>query len=139
MKNPLSMDHRPRVAAERRERKRRQLLESAMLVFAEKGVEASVVRDVVLAAGVSQGTFYNYFRTNEELQIAIAEELHDEMVALIAQDEQQSGNPVESLVRGLRSYLYLTDEFPLVARFIARAGMQATGPINVILLSAPLY
>ena len=60
-------DHRTRVAAERRARMHRKLVESALLVFAEKGVDASVIEDVIAAADVSRGTFYNYFRTNGEL------------------------------------------------------------------------
>jgi len=66
-------DHRPRVAAERRARMRRKLVESALLVFAGKGVDASVIEDVIVAAGVSRGTFYNYFRTNAELLAAVNE------------------------------------------------------------------
>ena len=70
LESPVATDHRPRVAAERRARMRRKLVESALLVFAEKGVDASVIEDVIAAAGVSRGTFYNYFCTNGELLAA---------------------------------------------------------------------
>ena len=53
---PLREDHRTRVAAEKRARMRRKLVESALLVFAEKGVDASVIEDVIAVAGVSRGT-----------------------------------------------------------------------------------
>ena len=49
------------MAAERRARMRRTLVEAALLVFAEKGVDASVIDDVITAAGVSRGTFYKLF------------------------------------------------------------------------------
>ena len=77
---PVPNDHRPRVAAERRARMRRKLVESALFVFAEKGVDASVIEDVIAAAGVSRGTFYNYFRTNAELLAAAINELGNEVV-----------------------------------------------------------
>ena len=77
---PAHADHRPRVAAERRTRMRRKLVESALFVFAEKGVDASVIEDVIAAAGVSRGTFYNYFRTNGELLAAAIDELGNEVV-----------------------------------------------------------
>ena len=73
-------DHRTRVAAERRARMHRKLVESALLVFAEKGVDASVIEDVIAAADVSRGTFYNYFRTNGELLAAAIQELGNELV-----------------------------------------------------------
>ncbi len=44
---PIPIDHRPRVAAERRARMRRKLVESALFVFAEKGVDASVIEVVI--------------------------------------------------------------------------------------------
>ena len=80
---PVAIDHRPRVAAERRARMRRKLVESALLVFAEKGVDASVIEDVIAAAGVSRGSFYNYFRTNAELLVAAIQALGNEVVDLI--------------------------------------------------------
>src|SRR5450830_694756 len=80
---PNPNDHRPRVAAERRERMRKRLIESAMIVFAEKGVGASVIPEVVAAAEVSQGSFYNYFRTNDDLLAAVSSELSAEMIELI--------------------------------------------------------
>ena len=83
LESPVATDHRPRVAAERRARMRRKLVESALLVFAEKGVDASVIEDVIAAARVSRGTFYNYFRTNAELLVAAIEELGNEVVDLI--------------------------------------------------------
>src|SRR5271165_6765365 len=76
-------DHRPRVAAERRERMRKRLIESAMIVFAENGTGATMIPDVIAAAGVSQGSFYNYFRTNDDLLTAISEELSNEMLHLV--------------------------------------------------------
>ena len=83
LETPVATDHRPRVAAERRARMRRKLVESALLVFAEKGVDASVIEDVIAAAGVSRGTFYNYFRTNVELLVAAIQALGNEVVDLV--------------------------------------------------------
>ncbi|MCB9620847.1 MAG: TetR/AcrR family transcriptional regulator [Sandaracinus sp.] len=45
----------------RRELRRRQLLEAARDVFAEKGYVAATVDDVVARCGVARGTFYLYF------------------------------------------------------------------------------
>jgi AcrR family transcriptional regulator len=50
-----------------REERRRQILESALAVFSQKGFHASNVSDVAAHAGVSQGTIYWYFSSKEEL------------------------------------------------------------------------
>lgn len=36
-------------------------------MFAQKGAEGAVIDDFIIAAGVSRGTFYNYFRTISKL------------------------------------------------------------------------
>lgn len=127
-----TIDHRPRVAAERRERMRRRLVECAMLVFAEKGVGASVIQDVIAAAKVSQGTFYNYFRTNEELLVAISEELNNELLRMIESEVGGYEDPAKRIACGLRLYLHTTRVYPLVARFVANAGLHAVGPHTLI-------
>lgn len=120
----LPNDHRPRVAAERRERMRKRLIESAMIVFAEKGVGASVIPDVVAAAEVSQGSFYNYFRTNEELLAAVGDELSGEMVQLIETVVGDMADPAERVATAIRCYLNLARSNRLLARFLAAAGLR---------------
>ena len=132
-------DHRPRVAAERRARMRRKLVESALLVFAEKGVDHSVIEDVIAAAGVSRGTFYNYFRTNEELLEAAIDELGNEVVDLIESRVKATPSPAARLFTGFRLYLDVARRVPLFAKFIARVGPQALGPDNLVFKYIPVH
>jgi AcrR family transcriptional regulator len=120
-------DHRPRVAAERRERMRKRLIESAMIVFAEKGVGASVIPDVVAAAEVSQGSFYNYFRTNEDLLAAVSNELSSEMIGLIEAVAGDIAEPALKVASATRCYLHLARSHRLLARFLAGAGLRLAG------------
>jgi len=136
---PVANDHRPRVAAERRARMRRKLVESALLVFAEKGVDSSVIEDVIAAAGVSRGTFYNYFRTNQEILVAAIEELGNELVDMIESRVEALPSPAERLFTGLRLYLGAAGRFPLFARFITRVGPQAVGPDNLVYKYIPIH
>ncbi|SFV11039.1 TetR/AcrR family transcriptional regulator [Pseudoduganella namucuonensis] len=119
-----STDHRPRVAAERRERMRRRLIESAMIVFADKGVGASIIPDVVAAAEVSQGSFYNYFRTNEDLLAAVGDELSGEMVQLIEPVVGGMPDAAARVATAIRCYLHLARAHRLLARFLAAAGLR---------------
>jgi len=119
-----NQDHRPRVAAERRERMRKRLIESAMIVFAEKGVGASVIPDVVAAAEVSQGSFYNYFRTNEDLLTAVSAELSAEMIQVIEVVVGDIADPVLRVATGMRCYLHLARSHKLLARFLAAGGLR---------------
>lgn len=132
-------DHRPRVAAERRARMRRTLVEAALLVFAEMGVDASEIDDVISAAGVSRGTFYNYFRTNSELLVAANEELGNELVRRIEDSVAPLATPAARLATGVRLYFSVARRFPLLAQFLARVGPQAAGPDNLLYTYLPVH
>ena len=132
-------DHRTRVAAERRARMHRKLVESALLVFAEKGVDAPVIEDVIAAADVSRGTFYNYFRTNGELLAAAIQELGNELVEHIEERVKSIPSPAARVFTGLRLYMDAARRFPLFARFVARIGPQAIGPENLVNAYIPVH
>ncbi len=105
----------------------RKLVESALLVFAQKGVDASVIEDVIAAADVSRGTFYNYFRTNGDLLAATIEELGNELVERIEDRVKSIPSPGERLFTGLRLYLGAARRYPLFARFMRKVGWDAIG------------
>ena len=43
------------------------LIKSAIQIFRQKGFQMARVSDIVSDAGVAQGTFYNYFKSKEEI------------------------------------------------------------------------
>ncbi|RQR45947.1 TetR/AcrR family transcriptional regulator [Burkholderia sp. Bp9140] len=139
MSESTTIDHRTRVAAQRRERMRARLIESAMLVFAEKGVGASVIQDVIAAADVSQGTFYNYFRTNEELLETVTQELNNELLRLIETEVGAYEDPARRIACGVRMFLHAARAYPLLARFISAAGLHAAGPSSLIYVYLPVH
>lgn len=62
------------------EERRAALRAAALRCFAERGFHATSVADVVAAAGVAQGTFYNYFESKR----ALFDDLLDGLLAEIA-------------------------------------------------------
>src|SRR4249919_1279134 len=76
-------DHRVRVGAQRREKTKLRLLENALSVFSEKGPDVAVIDDFIAAAGVSRGTFYNHFKTTNELLLALATAMSDEVLQIV--------------------------------------------------------
>lgn len=51
----------------KRERTRAALLDAAVQVVAEKGLEAAKISDITTAAGLANGTFYNHFTDKDEI------------------------------------------------------------------------
>jgi AcrR family transcriptional regulator len=58
----------------RAEWRRERLLDAALDVFVERGVEGATVRDITAAAGVTQGLLYHYFDGKDALVRALLEE-----------------------------------------------------------------
>ena len=120
-------DHRTRVGAHRREKMRTRLIESALLVFAQRGVEGSVIEEVIATAEVSRGTFYYYFRTNEELLTAVAEEVGNQMLQIVDPVVREHTDPAIRVACGVRLSLMVARAHPHLAAFIGRVGPPALG------------
>jgi len=67
-----AMEELPRTPQQARSReKRAELLKSAETLFVERGYAATTADDIAIAAGVSVGTFYNYFRNKRQILMAL--------------------------------------------------------------------
>jgi AcrR family transcriptional regulator len=53
---------------------RSAILDAARRMFVERGYEAVTIRDVIRQTELASGTFYNYFKTKEELLRALVEQ-----------------------------------------------------------------
>lgn len=103
---------------------RMRLIESALHVFSEKGVDAAVIDDVIAQAEVSRGTFYNYFNTNEELMAAVLQEVGNELLQLVEGVVTACKDPAQRLTMALRMVLHTTRRYPLLGRFTSRVGIE---------------
>jgi AcrR family transcriptional regulator len=59
------------VQAQLIELRRNQILQAAAQVFAQKGFHRATIRDVAKAAGVADGTIYNYFENKTDLLVGM--------------------------------------------------------------------
>jgi AcrR family transcriptional regulator len=53
---------------------RQAILDAARRVFAELGYETATVRDIIRGTDLAAGTFYNYFKSKEEVFEALADD-----------------------------------------------------------------
>jgi AcrR family transcriptional regulator len=60
--------------AHAKEQNRRLILDAARRIFAETGYGGTTVRDIIRATPLASGTFYNYFRSKEEIFQAMRDE-----------------------------------------------------------------
>ena len=83
-------------------KRRRRLYETAIGLIAERGFEATTLRDVAKRAGVSPGLLYRYFPSKRAVVLALYEELSAEYAAKAA---LPAGRWRERAVAALRSSL----------------------------------
>jgi AcrR family transcriptional regulator len=71
---PLTEQRAAGKRAHAKEHNRRIILDAARRVFAQLGYSGATVRDVIRATPLASGTFYNYFRSKEEVFQAMRDE-----------------------------------------------------------------
>jgi len=106
--------------AKARERRRSALLTAGRLVMAEKGVEATSIADIASRAGVSPGTFYNYFPDVSALLDVIVDEMLAELDADLRAIGRLERSHPERFVLGIAKLLDKADDDPVWAWCMVR-------------------
>jgi len=114
-------DHRTRVGHRRRARTRSHIVGTALAVFAEKGPDAPRIDDFIRAAGVSRGTFYNYFTNTQELLDAATRTLEDSVMRSTLAAMGNVDDPVLRFALGVRLWLHWSRSDAVGCAFVVRS------------------
>src|SRR5207245_8901537 len=57
--------------------RRNQILDAATKVFAEKGFHPTTIKDIARAAGIADGTIYNYFENKTALMLGLLDRMNE--------------------------------------------------------------
>lgn len=95
----------PKVSADYKAKRRQEVIESALLCFAEKGFEATKMDDIVERSGTSKGLVYNYFKSKEELYTSLMEERSTQMFLNLREKFKQLRTATEKLKELFTYYL----------------------------------
>lgn len=97
---------------------RAAIIEAAIPVFARHGPDIPVIDDFVKAAGVSRGTFYNYFQTTRELLDAAMDSISDELITAIVPAVAGQPNPVIRFATAARLFYRKARLDPVLRAFL---------------------
>ena len=101
----LGSDHRTQVGVQRRKKTEALIIRAALNVFAEKGRYGSVIDDVLVAADVSRGTFYNYFASVEQLLERTSRWMVEDLLANFFEPLlSMQADPADRLCTGFRLF-----------------------------------
>jgi len=81
----------PKVSDEYRDARREQILAAARRVFQRNGFHATSMQDLFAEARLSSGAVYRYFRSKDEMVLAIAEDGIRDVIALMASVARDRG------------------------------------------------
>jgi AcrR family transcriptional regulator len=119
----------------RKQRTRQRILAAARELIAERGYDATNVKDITATADVSKGTFYLYFNDKEALTRTLIEEgfaeLRAELDAIINQRHQdiKDGTVVHQALLAFFEYAAANQE-----QFLIMLGRQAPAELTRIAL-----
>lgn len=97
---------------------REKILNTALRLFTQYGVDATPTARISREAGVSTGTLFYYFPDKDRLVGALYLAIKKEMAASIRHDDDQSLPTRNRIERGMRGYLAWGIKNPLKVRFL---------------------
>jgi AcrR family transcriptional regulator len=116
----------PKVSPEHKDAVRRRLMDAALACLLRNEFRDVTTRELLAEAGLSTGTFYNYFPSKEHLYEALAEELLTGDIERIRANTGKGESTGLGLVRFLADYA-MTDPEAAIAVAAFRGRMNVAG------------
>lgn len=116
---------------------RNALLTAGVELLATRSIEAISIDELVQAAKVAKGTFFNHFEDKRKFGELIARQIRVEMESHVAMINADIDDPAERLVRGVCLFIALALDEPKRATILLRGHEWATKKDNP--LNAGLY
>jgi AcrR family transcriptional regulator len=92
--------------------RRKEILDVAEEMFAERGIKATTVRQIGSKAGILSGSLYHHFGSKLDIVDAILSEFHDHVLAGYREIVDAEPDPVERLRKMTRFAFSLIVDYP---------------------------
>lgn len=106
----------------RRQETRARLIDAARRVMADKGIEATTIRDITGAADVGFGSFYNHFDSKEAIVAEAVREILTRLGETIDAFNEQLDDPLEIMAAGIGNYVLMARTEPVLSQFLVQVG-----------------
>ncbi|WP_341320191.1 TetR/AcrR family transcriptional regulator [Solibacillus sp. FSL H8-0523] len=91
---------------------RKQLIiDSAITLFSEKGIESTSVQQITNHCGISKGAFYLSFKSKDELIFSIIEHFLNSIISEVDQAVNSATEPLQKL------YMYFSKTFSILSHY----------------------
>ena len=121
---PAVAEREPRGARRRRETRSR-LLEAALRLMAEKGMEGVAINEITEAADVGFGSFYNHFESKEAVYAALLDWVFKDFADAMEEALVAVSDPAEVIAASVRYTMMRALREPIWGQFLVREGFSA--------------
>jgi AcrR family transcriptional regulator len=111
---------------QRRLKTRAALIEAGAQLLAERPIDAIPVNDIVDAAGVAKGSFFNHFDDKDAFAAAIAAEIREDLEARVTDANKDVTDPASRVARGIATFIQFALVDPKRTRIMLRGHEWAT-------------
>lgn len=119
--------------------KREDIIEAAIDLFTEKGLEKTKIADIVKQANIAQGTFYLYFPSKLSVMPAIAEVMVEKIHAELINSVNQEASFTEQIKQIVQTIFIFTKKYERIQALVY-AGIASTEHLrNWESIYEPLY
>lgn len=105
-------------------RRKEQLLEVALHVFAERGFHLTSMNEVADAAGVTKPVLYQHFPSKRALYLELLRSVGSRMMDQISTAAKRAGGPREQVEDGLRAYFTFVSDHAAAYRLMFGGGTR---------------
>jgi len=112
-------------SSRRRRETRARLLDAALKLMADRGVDGVAVNEITEAADVGFGSFYNHFPSKEAIHAELIDLVFGEFADALDRSLGHVGDPAEVIAASVRHTLHKSRSDRTWARFLLREGLSA--------------
>src|SRR5271169_2752261 len=120
-------DQAPDLSA-RRAKTRQALLDAGSRLLAENPIDAIAIDEIVRAAGVAKGSFFNHFEDKDAFGRAVARQLRVEIETAVAEINRGIEDPARRVARSVCLYVRHAPRHPQRASVLLRVSPQLSQP-----------
>src|SRR5690625_4026817 len=92
------------------EKRRKQIIQSAINLFKQKGFHRTTTRETAKEAGFSIGTLYEYIRTKEDVLLLVYDSINDHVYQYLAKLTDVTEPSLDNLITIIDSYYRFIDK-----------------------------
>jgi AcrR family transcriptional regulator len=118
----------PRVTPQHEQQVRERILVAALRVFGERGFHHATMQDIVRESGLSVGAIYTYFKSKDELFLAICDITVDQTLASLAVRLPAGSSIADKMAIAIGFFLDTVDAFTSIGggtSFLVHAWAEA--------------